>query len=127
MKEAETALTRRALLRVLGGGTLAALVGATPGRAGQTEAPGGPVAEALARIGRRYLEIAPTDRDLAGLRAHLGAFANPATVLSQAAAFEAAVRRDFERGDILALDGWILSRTELRAAALFALTDEARP
>jgi hypothetical protein len=74
------------------------------------------------RAGRRYLELVPRERDAAVLRARLGAFSDPADVLAHTAAFEQAVRHDFERGDILALDGWILSRTELRAAALFALT-----
>lgn len=114
-------LTRRTLLRLLGGGTLAAVVDATAGAPVRAEDAGGPVGEALARIGRRYLEVVPAERDPATLRAHLGEFADPADVLGHAAALKSAVRRDFERGDILALDGWILSRTELRAAALFAL------
>jgi hypothetical protein len=31
------------------------------------------------------------------------------------------VRRDFETGDVLSVHGWVLSRTELRFAALRAL------
>ena len=121
------ALTRRTLLRFLGGGTVAALVGAVPGVPVRAEDVGGSVAAALARIGRRYLELVPAERDPAKLRAHLGEFSDAADVLAHAAALERAVRRDFERGDILAVDGWVLSRTELRAAALFALTEETRP
>jgi hypothetical protein len=115
-------MTRRTLFRWLGGGTLAALVGAGATTSATAGDPDAAVAAALARIGRRYLEITPAERDPATLRAQLGAFATPADALAHAAALERAVRRDFTRGDILALDGWILSRTELRVAALFALT-----
>lgn len=127
MTGAEATLTRRTLLRVLGGGTLAALLGATSGAAGQGEDAGGPVADALARIGRRYLAMVPAEGDLRLLRDRLGEFADPASVLAHAGAFGQAVRRDFEQGNILALDAWILSRTELRAAALFASTEEVGP
>lgn len=127
MSAEPVAVTRRTLLRLLSGGTLAALVGALPDAPVHAADAAGPVAEALARIGRRYLEIVPADRDLRALRAHLGEFAAVADVLAHGAALEHAVRRDFERGDILALDGWILSRTELRVAALVALTEVGLP
>jgi hypothetical protein len=115
------AMTRRTLLAWFGGGMLATL--AWPGPVTEAAAAEGDaaVAAALARIGRRYLELAPAERDPATLRAQLGPLATPADVLGHAAALEQAVRRDFERGDILAVDGWILSRTELRVAASFAL------
>lgn len=128
MNDDPTLVTRRALLRWLGGGALVTLgVPAWPATSATIDDAGGAVAAALARIGRRYLEVTPAERDVATLRARLGEFATPGDVLAHAAALERAVRRDFERGDILALDGWILSRTELRAAALFALTSPAPP
>jgi hypothetical protein len=117
----EQPVTRRTVLRLLGGGTLAALLGAGPGATADAEDAGGAIAEVLARIGRRYLELVPAERDLDTLRARLGEFTTTGDVLAGAAALGRAVERDFERGEILAVDGWILSRTELRAAALFAL------
>jgi len=132
MSDDPTAVTRRAMLRWLGGGTLAAL-GVRAQLAASAEAgeangdADGLVAAALARVGRRYLEVTPEERDVATLRARLGELSAPPDVLAHVAALEQAVRRDFERGDILALDGWILSRTELRAAALVALTSPAAP
>ncbi|HWP66164.1 MAG TPA: hypothetical protein VNO26_09650 [Candidatus Limnocylindria bacterium] len=121
MNDDAIVLTRRTLLRWAAGGTFALAM-----RAGLVEgsdaADDGDVAAALTRIGRRYLEGTPDERDLPTLQRRLGAWRTPDEVLDNVAALERAVRRDFERGDILAVDGWILSRTELRAAALFALT-----
>jgi len=127
VRDDPTTITRRVLLRWLGGGALAALgVHARPAGAEGDDRHDAVVA-ALTRIGRRYLEVVPAERDAATLHARLAEFAAPADVLAHPAALERAVRRDFERGDILALDGWILSRTELRAAALFALTTPPAP
>jgi hypothetical protein len=39
-----------------------------------------------------------------------------------AAALRAQIRRDFARGEIVAIDGWLLSRTEARLYALAAIT-----
>jgi hypothetical protein len=116
------ALTRRVLLRFLGGSALAAAlrVELSGSRARADDLPA--ATAALERIGRRYLGTVPAERDVAILRSQLGVFATPADVLAKVAALEQAVRSDFERGEVVALDGWILSRTELRAAALFALT-----
>lgn len=115
------ALGRRALLRWLGGATLVALGVVRPGAAADGEA----VAEAaLARIGRRYLALVPADGDVAALRSALG-MTGGADVIALGARLDAAVRRDFAQGDVLAIDAWILSRTELRAAALVALTAPA--
>ena len=124
MSRDATALTRRTLLRFLCGGTALALgmgVRPVPG-----EAEGDPVspeaAAAFERVGERYLASAPAERDRAALAKQLGVAGIGGDVLVQVNALEQAVRRDFERGDVLVLDAWILSRTELRAAALLALT-----
>jgi hypothetical protein len=122
------AMTRRTLLRLLGGGTLAALgLDAGPAAGAADAESASTAAAALARVGRRYLEAVPAERDVTVLRAELGELAAATEPARHAAALERAVGRDFERGDILALDGWILSRTELRAAALFALTTPPAP
>jgi hypothetical protein len=122
------AMTRRTLLRLLGGGTLAALgLDAGPAAGAADAESASTAAAALARVGRRYLEAVPAERDVTVLRAELGELAAATEPARHAAALGRAVGRDFERGDILALDGWILSRTELRAAALFALTTPPAP
>jgi len=122
------ALTRRTLLRFLCGGTALALgvdtraiASAGTGEPGSAAA-ASDAAAAFARVGLRYLAVAPDERDRAVLAERLGTAGITGDVLAHVAALEQAVRRDFERGDILALDAWILSRTELRAAALLALT-----
>ena len=120
-------LTRRTLLRFLCGGTALAF-GMGVRRAAGGAASGGAREEAAAafeRIGRRYLASVPAERDQALLAKELGVAGITADVLAHVAALERAVRRDFERGDVLVLDAWILARTELRAAALLALTSPA--
>ena len=76
--------------------------------------------ESAMAVGRRYLSRYPEDvrprllaRDLR--RAGAG---DPATARS---ALRAQVRRDFERGDTVLLDGWILARSECQACAALAL------
>ena len=124
MKPEEIALTRRALLRLLGGSTALAL-GIDTGTRAHASGDTGDAAAAFTRVGRRYLAVTPSERDRAALVKQLDVSGVDGDVLAHVAALEQAVRRDFERGDVLALDGWILSRTELRAAALLALTSPA--
>ena len=50
----------------------------------------------------------------------VGPLATPADVLAALRALEQAVRRDFERGDIVAVDGWILSRRSCAPRAVRA-------
>jgi hypothetical protein len=124
MSRDATALMRRTLLRFLCGGTVLALgMGARPvsGEAGNDAMPSD-AAAAFERVGQRYLASAPAERDRAALAKQLGMAGITADVLAHVHALEQAVRRDFERGDVLVLDAWILSRTELRAAALLAIT-----
>jgi hypothetical protein len=122
-----TEVTRRTLLRFLCGGT-ALMLGmgrrVTADEAAHGTAPA-ETAAAFERMGRRYLASVPAERDRAVLAKELGMAGIGSDVLAQVTALEQAVRRDFERGDVLVLDAWILSRTELRAAALLALTTPA--
>jgi hypothetical protein len=80
---------------------------------------------ALVRIGRRYLQVVPEEAKVQTLVKQLPGLSSTADVLARRARFEQAVVADFERGRTMLLDGWLLSRTELRAAALVALTEPA--
>ena len=68
-------------------------------------------------IGRRYLERFPSDphREVLGEDRRLAGE-------TARSALRARVKQDFERGDTVTLDGWILSRSECRACAALALT-----
>lgn len=73
-------------------------------------APSDPVRESARIVGRAYLARFPQDADPVRLRC---ALAGPPLAER--------VRRDFERGDVVQLDGWVLSRSEARRCALEAL------
>jgi hypothetical protein len=81
------------------------------------------LADALVAVGGRYLEERPDEADQAALLAALPALdgevpEHPGQALRVLADQAAA---DHGSGDTVDLDGWVLSRTECRAAALYAL------
>ena len=87
--------------------------------------------DSAARLGAAYLARFPAERDPARLLAALGAagaaprnfgFRRRHAFL---AALDQAARRDFRQGDVVQLEGWVLSVTELRASALVALAEGA--
>lgn len=137
-------LTRRRVLRVGGGGALALVIGATAGwadRRGDDPAAGptsptstasttstttttapvvipdiGQVDPAIVRLGERVIETTGGGDDVESLLRQLpAADGDP---LEQAAAV---TRREFEHGDTVDVDGWILAVSEARAAAAVAL------
>lgn len=69
-------------------------------------------------IGRRYVEETPTETTEAELRRLLPEELVDVAPGEQTGRVAAAVRADFERGRIVELDGWLLSVTECRIAAL---------
>ena len=75
-------------------------------------------------IGRRYLGHFPNDprHEVLAEGRRLAGETDPAVARS---ALRARVKQDFERGDTVTLDGWILSRSECRACAALALAAEA--
>lgn len=127
---------RRAVLRGMGAGGAAAVVGLVGWRVLDDDEAGGPTpttrpplppasstGDALVAVGARYLEEYPDEADrqalLDALPALQGEVPEPpgqglGVLADQAAA-------DHVAGDVVALDGWVLSRTECRAAALYAL------
>lgn len=80
---------------------------------------------AAAALGRIYLALHPDEADLGPLREHLHARSRaPASDgVSLRAQIEQQLRMDYLRGDLVEVDGWLLSRTEARLYALAALSD----
>ncbi len=79
--------------------------------------------DALVAVGTRYLEDAPEEADQAFLLEQLPALEGtvperPGPMLGVLAP---QVVADHTSGDLVELDGWVLSRTEARAAALYAV------
>ena len=81
-----------------------------------------------ARIGRAYLESEPHEADVGLLVRDLAAdwpggpaalAELPETTLARLVSDR--TRRDFAEGETVMLDGWVLSRTELRLCALTAI------
>ncbi len=73
-------------------------------------------------IGRRYLSRYP---DHAGARALADELGRAGAGDLARSALRARVREDFERGDTVLLEGWVLARSECRACAAVALAADA--
>jgi len=73
-----------------------------------------------ARLGRSYLAARPFEADRAALARALGAVGACAPKI--ASRLELRRRRDFARGEIIVVEGWVLARSEARACALLALS-----
>jgi hypothetical protein len=74
-------------------------------------------------LGKRYLAQFPTDRDPAAWDAGMSeAFEKRSGGQALRRALSDQVLRDFERGNTVDIEGWTLSRTEARLAALAALS-----
>ena len=77
--------------------------------------------ELVAALGRRYRDAVPSENDAHVLEAAIladapaGASAEPRRWLADR------IQQDFARGETVTLNGWVLSRTEARQAALFSL------
>jgi hypothetical protein len=121
-------ITRRRALQLLGAGAAAVVVagvGSLRRRDGDGDGAASTTATAplpddpVARIGRRYLDEVPEEEDADRLRELLGVTGSASAALNPT--LLPAVAADFTAGDIVVVDGWHLSRTEARAAALFAL------
>jgi hypothetical protein len=68
-------------------------------------------------LGRRYLAAFPSDRDTGAWIREMVSGTDDDVV----EAIGEAVDRDFRRGEIVLVEGWILARTEARLAALAAI------
>jgi hypothetical protein len=120
--------TRRWFLRVTGGGlAIGAVATAAPALAGAAPRPRTlpPANDGVQRIGRAYLRLRPKEARVPLLEKKLekaGVSGVPREQLSAAAGRIAA---DFGEGRTVMLDGWVLSVTEARLAALDLLQSAA--
>lgn len=117
-----TLLSRRTLLGLLAGSAAGLLVGCSddgsPEEARVCDAVGAggeEVPEGLVVIGTRYRELHPDDDPSV-----IGADLPPDDPAAGLAALAQRVRADFAAGDTVDVDGWVLARTEARAAAVLS-------
>jgi hypothetical protein len=73
-------------------------------------------------LGARYREATPGENTAAALRAAISNGRGPRIPFLHNASIDDQIRDDFESGRIAVVDGWLLSVTEARQAALFSLT-----
>jgi hypothetical protein len=90
--------------------------------------------DSAAWLGRLYLDGRPREADAALLVTLIGAArgpvlppAAPNTEEALRASLEARIRNDFISGNMVAVDGWLLSITEARLCALVSLLRDATP
>ncbi|MCO5726030.1 hypothetical protein [Robiginitalea marina] len=76
--------------------------------------------ETLVEIGALYRNLTPGERTEEALVAVLFPEA-PGTTDSTVEWVKKRIRDDFREGDLVMLDGWMLSRTEARQCALFSI------
>lgn len=81
-----------------------------------------PAGRAIERIGRSYRAQHPDEDDVEVLLAAIGITTDELGSADDLASLDARVEEDYERGRTTLLDGWVLSVTEGRAAALLSLT-----
>jgi len=76
-------------------------------------------------VGDRYLEMVPSERSKASLAASVFGNSTPERAGNIRALTDHVRdlrRRDFQSGDLVSIDGWMLARTEVRLCALAAIT-----
>lgn len=85
--------------------------------------PASSLGDALVAVGSRYLAAHPDEADRATLLAALPQLQGqvPERPGQALRVLADQAEADHEAGEVVALDGWVLSRTECRAAALYTL------
>ena len=78
--------------------------------------------ETIKKIGNLYRLQMPSENSERPLVKSLKAAASEAS-LANSSNLEEVIKKDFETGDTIIVDGWILSRTEARQCALFSLIE----
>jgi hypothetical protein len=79
-------------------------------------------ADRVRAIGKRYVAGTPNENTADALRAAISKSRNQSRVPLMPRSIDDQVREDFINGNTVLVDGWVLSVTEARQAALFALS-----
>ena len=74
------------------------------------------------QLGVRYRAATPSENNDQALRAAIASGRGLRIPFTRSASIDDQIRDDFEKGRIAVVDGWLLSVTEARQAALFSLT-----
>lgn len=78
--------------------------------------------ESATEIGRQYLTRYPAERGVKMLTELLGLeFLEQSTATEIRESLRAKIRMDFESGDCVSIEGWVLARSEARVCALVSL------
>jgi hypothetical protein len=72
-------------------------------------------------LGAHYRAATPSENSADALRAALSTDSSLQKPTSKNGSFDAQIRDDFAAGRTVTVDGWVLSVTEARQAALFSL------
>jgi hypothetical protein len=78
--------------------------------------------ERVRQLGAHYRASMPSENSAAALRAALSSGHGPRLPFIKSGSLGDQIRGDFATGRIVVVDGWVLSVTEARQAALFSLT-----
>lgn len=78
--------------------------------------------ERVRQLGARYRAATPNENTAQALRAAISSGRRLRMPFIRSASIDGQIRDDFEKGRIAVVDGWLLSVTEARQAALFSLT-----
>jgi hypothetical protein len=78
--------------------------------------------ERVRQLGAHYRASTPAENSADGLRAALSSGSSLRIPFIKSGSLESQIRDDFAAGRIVVVDGWVLSVTEARQAALFSLT-----
>ena len=116
-----SAITRRTLLAWLGASTLTAQVLPALLRLAAASQSEDEALRKIVRVGRSYLKKVPDEANREKLAALLPSLKGSKRLAARIRALRDRVARDFAENRIVLLEGWLLSRTEARAAALVAL------
>lgn len=108
---------RRRLLAALVGSPILVAVGTS----GCTDSTSDPGEAAVRAVGERYRAAVPQENDQEKLMGLLDLPAESPFGMAGLESLNPMIDRDFVANRTVTLDGWMLSRTECRAAALFSL------
>lgn len=78
--------------------------------------------ERVRQLGVHYRASTPSENSAGALRAALSSGHGPRIPFVKSGSFDDQIRDDFATGRTVVVDGWVLSLTEARQAALFSLT-----